>query len=104
MASGIGDRPGEIEAHNGLGVVLLAAGHPEQAGAQHSAALALASGIGEKYEQARAHYGLAHAYHVTGDHGQARYHWKHALDLSDVLGAREEDDVRRVERLLTEAR
>ena len=40
---------------NGAGAILLAAGKPGQARAQHSAALALASRIGDKYEQARAH-------------------------------------------------
>lgn len=93
LAIQIGDRPSEVEAHNGAGAVLLAAGQPGQARAQHSAALALARRIGDKYEQARAHDGLALTYRVTGDHGRARHHWEHALALFTVLGAPETDDV-----------
>ena len=93
LAIQIGDRPGEVEAYNGTGAVLLAAGQPGQARAQHSAALALASRIGDKYEQARAHDGLALTYRIAGDHGRARHHWEHALALFTVLGAPETDDV-----------
>ena len=93
LATRIGDRPGEVEARNGTGAALLAAGQPVQARAEHRAALALASRMGDKYEQARAHDGLAVTYHLTGGRGRARRHWQHALALFTVLGAPETGDV-----------
>ena len=55
----IGDRASEAEALNDLGQVLLAAGDPSEARAQHGQALELAEEIGDRYEQARAHDGIA---------------------------------------------
>ena len=76
-----GDRTGEAEARNGVGEILLSTGRPEQARAEHTAALTLASQIGDAYEQARAHDGLSAALYATGDVDRARYHRRCARAL-----------------------
>jgi predicted negative regulator of RcsB-dependent stress response len=77
-----------------LGEVLLATGHPDQARAEHDAALGLATQAGEKYQQARAYHGIGHACHADGDPVQARRHWQQALDLFTELGTLEARQVR----------
>jgi tetratricopeptide (TPR) repeat protein len=94
LSRDIGDRVAEADALNGLGEVLLAAGHADQALAQHRAALSLASRTGDKYEQARAQDGLGCGYLAGGDGEATRCHWVRALSLHARLGTPEAGRIR----------
>lgn len=89
-----GDLSRQALAHNGLGAVLLAGGHPAEARAEYDAALGASVEAGEKYEQAHAHDGLASSYQATGPAAQARRHWQEALARYTEVGAPEAGDIR----------
>ena len=69
-------------------------GRPEDARAEHTAALRLAAQTGDTYEQARAQAGLAGSWQASGFPARARRHWQEALTRYDDLGVPEAGEIR----------
>ncbi|MQY06556.1 AfsR/SARP family transcriptional regulator [Actinomadura macrotermitis] len=78
----IGDRRGECDSLNQIGVCFAQLGREGEAVIHHQMALSLSQDLSERFEQAHALYGIGEAHLRAGRTGPAREHFEKSLEIA----------------------